>query len=79
MRISIEWSRLYPKKGQLDQSAVDTYNRMFDCMERCVHLPGVESCKELLTAADVAFTPTISLQRPLDLSANCLSLQTGSQ
>ena len=35
MRISIEWSRLYPQRGQLDQSAVDTYNRMFDCMERC--------------------------------------------
>ena len=35
MRISIEWSRLYPTRGQLDQSAVDTYNKMFDCMEKC--------------------------------------------
>lgn len=34
MRISIEWSRLFPKRGQLDQSAVDRYNDMFDCMER---------------------------------------------
>ena len=44
MRISIEWSRLFPVRGQLDQSAVETYNRMFDCMEKCASV----HCLQLL-------------------------------
>ena len=33
-RISLEWSRLYPKRGQLDQEAVKRYHEMFDEMDR---------------------------------------------
>jgi beta-glucosidase/6-phospho-beta-glucosidase/beta-galactosidase len=33
-RISIEWSRLYPKRGQLNQSAVKRYHEIFDELDR---------------------------------------------
>ena len=33
-RISLEWSRIMPEQGKIDQEAVDTYNKMFDCIEK---------------------------------------------
>ena len=35
-RISIEWSRLFPEQNKLDHEAVQRYNDIFDCLERCV-------------------------------------------
>ena len=34
-RFSLEWSRLYPRRGELDQSAVERYHHIFDTLERC--------------------------------------------
>lgn len=36
-RLSIEWSRLFPQRGQLCQEAVNRYNEIFDCLERRGH------------------------------------------
>ena len=36
-RLSIEWSRLFPQRGQLCQESVNRYNEIFDCLERRVH------------------------------------------
>ncbi|KAK9814269.1 hypothetical protein WJX72_003165 [[Myrmecia] bisecta] len=33
-RLSLEWSRLYPRRGVLDQSAVERYNEIFDELDR---------------------------------------------
>ena len=34
-RLSIEWSRLYPRQGELNKAAVERYNAIFDTLERC--------------------------------------------
>jgi beta-glucosidase/6-phospho-beta-glucosidase/beta-galactosidase len=34
-RLSLEWHRIEPARGQIDMEAVQRYNDMFDCMERC--------------------------------------------
>ncbi len=34
-RLSIEWSRLFPRRGELNQAAVERYNAIFDTLERC--------------------------------------------
>lgn len=36
MRISIEWSRLFPERGRLDDAAVKRYHQMFDCMDQYI-------------------------------------------
>lgn len=33
-RLSLEWSRIMPIKGQIDQAAVKRYNQMFDCIDK---------------------------------------------
>lgn len=33
-RISLEWSRIMPVKGQIDQAAVKRYHQMFDCIDK---------------------------------------------
>ncbi|KAK9840609.1 hypothetical protein WJX81_004313 [Elliptochloris bilobata] len=33
-RLSIEWSRLYPRQGELNKAAVERYNAIFDTLER---------------------------------------------
>ena len=33
-RFSLEWSRIFPRRGELDQSAVDRYHEIFDCLEK---------------------------------------------
>ncbi|CAL8471442.1 g10984 [Coccomyxa elongata] len=33
-RLSLEWSRLFPRRGELNQDAVDRYNAIFDTLER---------------------------------------------
>lgn len=35
-RISIEWSRIVPLQGQVEQRAIDRYHQMFDCMDRYI-------------------------------------------
>ena len=37
-RLSLEWSRMYPERGELDQSAVQRYHDIFDTLERCACL-----------------------------------------
>ena len=37
-RLSIEWSRLFPQRGQLCQESVNRYNEIFDCLERQAHI-----------------------------------------
>lgn len=34
MRISLEWSRIEPQRGKIDESAIRHYHAMFDCLER---------------------------------------------
>ena len=33
-RLSLEWHRIEPAKGQIDQAAVQRYHDMFECMKR---------------------------------------------
>lgn len=33
-RISLEWHRIEPARGQVDMEAVQRYNKIFDCMHR---------------------------------------------
>lgn len=33
-RLSLEWSRIMPRKGQIDQAAVKRYHQMFDCIDK---------------------------------------------
>lgn len=33
-RLSLEWSRIFPQRGVIDQSAVDRYHQIFDCLDR---------------------------------------------
>ena len=40
-RLSIEWSRLFPQRGKLDQEAVNRYNEIFDCLERSARAPAL--------------------------------------
>lgn len=35
MRISLEWSRIEPQRGKIDEGAIQHYHAMFDCLERC--------------------------------------------
>ena len=42
-RLSIEWSRLYPRQGELNKAAVERYNAIFDTLERCGHLQQADS------------------------------------
>ena len=35
-RLSLEWSRLFPRRGELDEDAVARYHQIFDTLERCV-------------------------------------------
>ncbi len=37
-RLSLEWSRLFPQRGELDQAAVQRYHDIFDTLERCACL-----------------------------------------
>ena len=34
-RLSIEWSRIQPRRGEVDLAAVQRYHQMFDIMDRC--------------------------------------------
>jgi beta-glucosidase/6-phospho-beta-glucosidase/beta-galactosidase len=34
-RLSIEWSRIQPRRGEVDLAAVQRYHEMFDVMDRC--------------------------------------------
>ncbi|DBB01829.1 hypothetical protein WJX77_006999 [Trebouxia sp. C0004] len=33
-RLSIEWSRIMPAQGQIDQKAIERYHQMFDCIDK---------------------------------------------
>lgn len=33
-RLSLEWHRIEPAKGQIDEAAVQRYHDMFECMKR---------------------------------------------
>ena len=33
-RISIEWSRIMPAQGHIDESAIQRYHQMFDCIDK---------------------------------------------
>ncbi|KAL3135656.1 hypothetical protein ABBQ38_006135 [Trebouxia sp. C0009 RCD-2024] len=33
-RLSLEWSRIMPSKGHIDQAAVKRYHQMFDCIDK---------------------------------------------
>jgi len=43
-RLSIEWSRIYPRRGVVDQSAVDRYHQIFDCLDRRAEIAGLAGC-----------------------------------
>lgn len=34
-RLSIEWSRIQPRQGEVDLAAIQRYHQMFDVMDRC--------------------------------------------
>lgn len=34
-RLSLEWSRIVPRKGEVDRSAVDRYHQIFDALDKC--------------------------------------------
>jgi beta-glucosidase len=34
LRLSLEWSRIYPRRGTIDKAAIQHYHKIFDCMER---------------------------------------------
>ena len=36
LRFSLEWHRIEPRQGEVDQSAIDRYHAILDCMEKCV-------------------------------------------
>ena len=33
-RLSLEWSRIFPQRGVIDQSAVDRHHQIFDALDR---------------------------------------------
>ena len=33
-RLSLEWSRIEPHRGQLDAGGIARYNAIFDCLEK---------------------------------------------
>ena len=33
-RLSLEWSRIEPRRGQLDAGGIARYNAIFDCLEK---------------------------------------------
>ena len=33
-RVSIEWSRIVPRQGRVDENAVQRYHEMFDCIDK---------------------------------------------
>ena len=35
IRLSLEWSRIVPRRGEVDQSAVDHYHQIFDALDKC--------------------------------------------
>ena len=39
-RISIEWARIVPQRGVIDEEAVKHYHRMFDQIDACALMPG---------------------------------------
>ena len=34
-RLSVEWGRLEPVQGQIDQHGLQRYHEIFDCLARC--------------------------------------------
>ena len=34
-RLSIEWNRLEPKRGKIDEAGIARYHQIFDCLHRC--------------------------------------------
>lgn len=62
-RLSIEWSRIEPQRGQIDDQAVDRYHRIFDCLERC----GSKNCGFYCTASPCS--SSIVLQEHLPAAA----------
>lgn len=48
-RLSLEWSRLFPRRGELNQEAVDRYNAIFDTLEKCVPVLAVPTSPALST------------------------------
>ena len=64
-RISIEWSRLYPRKGQLDEEAVQRYHDMFDEMDRYEsHCSFYSLCLRMLLVSDTTRVFDLHPQTP---------------
>jgi beta-glucosidase len=62
-RFSIEWSRIEPQHGVIDEAAIQRYHQIFDCLERYVGgtwvgwegrelVLGRESCHQCSLACD---------------------------
>jgi len=34
-RLSIEWNRIEPKRGKVDEAGIARYHQIFDCLHRC--------------------------------------------
>lgn len=62
-RLSIEWSRLYPQRGELDQSAVQRYHQIFDALDRRACLSCARDGADILPCAGVAEAARGSVSR----------------
>jgi beta-glucosidase/6-phospho-beta-glucosidase/beta-galactosidase len=47
-RLSIEWSRIMPRRGEVDVAAVQRYHQIFDVMDRCM-VQLVASCDAVVS------------------------------
>lgn len=68
-RLSLEWSRIEPSRGQFDRQAIARYHAIFDCLEKCApfHLP----CKNpLKTDQCISYTDSVHLIGSGDLGRN---------
>jgi len=34
-RLSIEWNRIEPERGEIDEAGIARYHQIFDCLHRC--------------------------------------------
>ncbi len=86
-RLSIEWNRIEPKRGELDEAGIARYHQIFDCLHRCyLHAititPTACSPPKLVKAntqaARFKLSPFLARWKLADTNWFCASYQAGT-
>ena len=69
-RLSIEWNRIEPERGEIDEAGIARYHQIFDCLHRCY----LRATLSPLLLADVSCSEThLDLVFKLELTS-CIVL-----